>query len=337
MDKQRLTTLFQKLIDHQLTDAEKKEFLEHTKDPAARAVLEGLSVALWEESGDLIDLPENEEAERRIQKVINRVHPERRIVWVKWLGWAAACLTLFIFLPFWRNKPTPKKQPSTEYYEITTQYGQKKTLRMPDSSLVYLNSGSSIRYSSDFNKKNRSVKLKGEAYFEVKQDPSLPFVVESEGLITRVLGTTFNVKAFPDEEEVYVALKSGAVEVQQLDANAAGPTSRNRIILEPGRRVSFNKNKRELSVGQIGTMEAWGVWRKEVLSFNNMPFSEVKRLLERWYNVNIHVANQTLLHYRFTGSFEDLPINKVLSRLAKSSPFKYDIKEKEVYITGPGH
>lgn len=234
---------------------------------------------------------------------------------------------------------------------IEVPYGSKSRVVLPDGSVVNLNSGSILKYSSsDFNSDSRSVFLTGEGYFSVTKDSERPFYVTTPGIKLKVLGTTFNLKAYPDEETEEATLVSGKVEIYaSYDKTEIGKP----IVLKPNQKAVFLKsNKRILPVDSAiisqtifpvklqavklqpkSITEQTISWKENQLVFNNEPFSSLVTRIERWYNVKILVNYPELNLARFTGKFDRETLEQVLNALVTVTPFNYNIKQNLITIS----
>lgn len=190
----------------------------------------------------------------------------------KLLRIAAVLIPLFImaggYLYYTRDK----------LIEISVAYGETRHLFLPDSSEIWINSGSSIKYPKVFTDDQRQIYLKGEAYFSVKKNPAKPFIVKTEPLSVKVLGTKFNVKAYPGDENVTTTLTSGKVEVST-------PLQESQI-LRPNEQLTYNINTSAMNIEQVLPVET-DAWLAGQILFINSSFNEIKQTLERHFNVTI--------------------------------------------------
>jgi ferric-dicitrate binding protein FerR (iron transport regulator) len=194
--------------------------------------------------------------------------------------------------------------------EISIPYGGKSKFNLPDGSVVWLNSGSKLIYPIDF-KGHRDIWLEGEAYFDVVKNRN-PFVVSTPYGDVKVLGTSFNVKAYGDDD-FQTTLVKGAVGIK-VDAN-------NNIILKPGQQAFINKSGR-FEIRSVET-EFFTSWKDGKLIFYREPFEKVAKRMERWYNVNIEIDNEEMKDLWFTGTIEMETLSEVMELISKSMPVKY--------------
>ena len=169
---------------------------------------------------------------------------------------------------------------------ISTPRGKDYELVLSDGTVVLLNADSKITFPTRFTGNKRTVKLVGEAYFKVSKNKHRPFIVETGNLYTKVLGTEFNLKAYP-HSDVNVTLIKGSVAV-----NAEGKE----VMLKPGENAEYSENK-DIEVTTVDT-EGYIQWKDGYFYFDNVPLIDVVRDLGRWYNVNIEIRNNSLMSYR---------------------------------------
>lgn len=220
----------------------------------------------------------------------------------------------------------PKSEQASEvrivYNTKTTENGQKMSFYLPDGSKVVLNANSSLVFPNNFSAERRDVSLSGEAYFEVVEDVNRPFVVESGGYATRVLGTSFVVKRNYVLNDLEVALRTGKV---QVTGNGASE------VLVPGEKVNIDLDNSIIAKSTFDDMEYFG-WTKGILYFQEVSFDEVVDRLERWYGVFITVENMPSTNKKYSGHFENENLENVLEGLSFINKFDYSINNKKVMI-----
>lgn len=193
-----------------------------------------------------------------------------------------------------------------KYYTISIPYGAEYNLRLPDSTVIFLNAGTTLRYPDRFTGGRREVFLSGEAYFQVASDSLHPFVVCTDHMHVRVLGTSFNVKAYAEEKCIQTTLEEGRV-----DALCAG----RHIVMTPGTQVAFNKTTRQTDYRAVNTTR-FTSWKDGYYDFEEMPLGELMKLLARWYDVKFSFTDSRLGDLRFSGRlkrYEDAaPLFKML-------------------------
>lgn len=207
---------------------------------------------------------------------------------------------------------------NAEYNRLVVPRGGEYCVTLADGSTVWLNSGSELWYPTLFSGTDRKVVLKGEAYFKVAHNDKMPFIVEAGGCQVEVLGTEFNLCAYPDDENQTATLIQGKVKVNVI----GGPDSE---TLLPDMQFVYNTINRETKILQVNT-DYYTAWRNGQFEFRNVPFGEFLRVVARWYNFNYKVLDTTLLDYHLTGSFLKSDNIEDLFRILNSVKMPVDIK-----------
>ncbi len=197
--------------------------------------------------------------------------------------------------------------------------GQKSIITLADGSSVYLNSASSISYPETFEADKREIMLSGEAFFEVTRDEKRPFIVRSGNLITRVLGTSFNVQAF-EGQNIRVTVATGKVQVE----TKKDPKSKDvdYVILVTNQQAIYDAQAGLLT--KTVDIDQFLAWKNHILYFDSNTLEEVATRLERWYNVSIEFENEKIKYCRINGQYKDMNLNSVL----KSIQYMYQIDYK---------
>ena len=205
--------------------------------------------------------------------------------------------------------------------------GSKTKLYLPDGTLVWLNAGSRMTYSQGFGVDNRKVELEGEGYFEVKRNEKIPFFVKTKDLQLQVLGTKFNFRDYPEDDEVVVSLLEGKVGLNNL------LREEKEAVLSPDERAVLNKANGLLTVESVTASNA-SQWTDGYLFFDEELLPDIAKELERSYNVKIHIANDSLKTFRFYGNFvrREQNIQEVLEALASTEKMQYKIEERNITI-----
>lgn len=202
---------------------------------------------------------------------------------------------------------------------------ERKRVILPDGSSVCLNYHSALRYSSSSDACERRVELTGEAYFEVSKNPDRPFVVEAGAVRVTVLGTHFNVMAYPDEAHVKATLIEGSVAVSDQNDSQ-------RIILKPNESAIYTHSSARLRYGHEEEADSSIAWLSGTLSFNDDSIEEVTRTLSRRFGVTISVPDEALKSYRLTARFsEEEGLAEILELLGQVGHFTYTQAREGVY------
>ncbi|MDD4192207.1 MAG: DUF4974 domain-containing protein, partial [Mangrovibacterium sp.] len=191
---------------------------------------------------------------------------------------------------------TPKKNEKTDYFTLAVPKGGEYKLVLEDSTEVWLNADSKLKFPAQFSAGIRDVELVGEAWFRVKKDSSSPFLVRLNDMDIKVLGTEFNTSAYPDDPLVTTTLLNGLVTVYYK----TGITGQQNLL--PGDQASYNKEKNTIHLETVDVAR-FNAWKDGVFVFDNQPLSDVARILGRWYNVQFIIQNEDLKNARFSGQF----------------------------------
>lgn len=210
------------------------------------------------------------------------------------------------------------------YNEIIVPDGKKFKLILSDGSLAHMNSGSSLKYPVNFiSGENRKVLLKGEAYFEVTKDTKHPFLVATEEMEIKVLGTNFNVSSYQGSD-TFTVLAEGSVAVYDKKSSDS-----NFKTIRPGEKAIIADNT--IEVIEVDVNDYLG-WREGLLAFNNEQFINIIRKIERQYGVNIKNEFTALESVRFRGFFKDETIIDLLDTFKESAGFEYTITNQKIII-----
>ncbi|MEX2592877.1 MAG: FecR domain-containing protein, partial [Anditalea sp.] len=220
------------------------------------------------------------------------------------------------------QEPMPIVEAPVIYEEHYAPPGVKSNLTLQDGSKVILNSGSSLRYIKNFEADQRELELIGEAYFEVAKDSLRPFKVRTGSITTKALGTSFNIKAYKNEE-LDISLLTGLVEI---DVKLDYPE---KINLVPGEVLNINLEKQQFQKRGFEE-EKLMAWTRKVIVFDRTPIAEITRVLENWYGVQIKFTNPPKKDLIVSGRFQDQTLENVLEGLSYSARFEFDINKDQV-------
>jgi ferric-dicitrate binding protein FerR (iron transport regulator) len=201
---------------------------------------------------------------------------------------------------------------------------------LPDSSIVWLNHSSSLKYPAIFHGDIRTVELTGEGYFKVAHNPKIPFIVKTGKIQIKAVGTTFNIMSYPDEDRIETSLIEGCVELQQTQPDGKVITLSR---MKPTELVVFNISNNEISTRTIDD-DRYFSWKDGKLVFNKELIGEVVKKLSRWFNVDIQVRDPELLDLTYTATFVDETLPQVMELLALVSPVSYSISNREQISNG---
>ena len=208
------------------------------------------------------------------------------------------------------------------YNTLRVPRGGEYSITLSDGTIVYLNAESELRYPVKFVGEDRRVYLSGEAYFDVVHDKAHPFVVDVKNSTVRGLGTSFDVRAYADEDEVLTTLVQGSVRF------SAGKES---VILEPGEQVVLDKSGR-LETREVDTY-LYTAWKDGVFAFKRQRLEEIMKVVARWYDVNVFWENVSQKEVTFTGKMKRYDdFSKVVEMLEMTGNTEFMIKENNIFI-----
>lgn len=215
------------------------------------------------------------------------------------------------------------------YNTLTVPYGKRFKLILSDGTVVSLNSGTTLRYPEQFGiNGKRNVYLTGEAFFEVAKDKEHPFIVNANQVDIEVLGTKFNVSAYPENPTVNGTLVEGSIQMYEVE------NKQNLVFLRPNQMATWNMNSKKIITKEVDPA-FYAAWTKGELAFKDTPFSTIAKIIQRTYDVEIINENTVLARQNFTGTIKisDSSVENILELLKRDTPFHYSIKENTITIT----
>lgn len=250
------------------------------------------------------------------KKSWSRVETGVRLYQLRWikvaLKYAAIVVVAFVAGNLFRS-PSDK---TLHYFEIHVPFGQMSQLTLSDGTMVWLNSGTTLRYPDRFGADNRSVSVIGEAFFKVAKMPYKPFTINSTDLTVEVLGTSFNFSAYQEDSYSSVTLVEGKVAVK----DSLGKTI---AQLHPGQMVTKNKYSNVLNIKEV-KIASYSAWTEGKIFFDDERLDQIAFKLERWFNVEISFADPQLKSKRFTGTIlKNKPVDQIMQALELLSPIKF--------------
>jgi transmembrane sensor len=230
---------------------------------------------------------------------------------------------------------------------ISTRYGSKSKVQLPDGTQVWLNADSKLTYSKDFGNQEREVSLSGEAFFDVQKDVDHPFIIHTNNLDIKVLGTAFNIRSYQNEKTSEATLIRGAIEV------TLNNSPERKILMKPSDRIVV-QNKTEVNttpattkedsagtiywVGKVDVKEKDNmsletVWKKNSLAFKNETLEDVAGRIGHWFNVKVSIEDEELKKMTYSCDFKDESLKQVMEALHLTGRFQYQIVKDSVFIT----
>lgn len=305
---------------------------------------------------DIKATPGTEEVDLQLSKIWEDIHAaDSRAVPVfktrnslnynKWIL-AAAVLLCILSAGLLIGKRTYMNADQTGallYKTWKVPYGKTSRVQLPDGSIVKMNAGTILSYPLHFAANSRDVKLQGEAFFEVTKNPDRPFLVHAGNLTVKVLGTSFNVKAYDDDTDVETTLIHGKVQVM-MDSDPD-----KQITLSPNEKLTVSKRfsnmktahlpgevkyKLQTVSGAAATDHIYEIaWLSRKVAFNNESFAAVAKVIERKYNVKIVFQQEELKNELITGVFETEDLLRALHLLQMITAFNYEIKGDQIILS----
>ena len=272
--------------------------------------------------------------------------PERNIKKLLLIG-ITGIVALALFF-YWRPVHQPSQASIPKTSEVSTRLGSRSKLVLPDGSTVWLNAGSKLVYNRDFGTTVREVSLVGEAFFDVTHMADMPFVIRTPSMEVRVVGTSFNIKAYPNESTTETSVIRGKVEIHPLKRPGQKflLTANEKLVLsnmqvqnekQPDNKLpmvvlgNITYSKRDSTVVETS-------WVENKLVFDDEPFTSVAAKMERWYGVKINFAGKKLEDIHLTGTLVNESIQEALDAFQIScnfsgNSFHYHINQNIVTIT----
>lgn len=296
------------------------------------SIEEGQKIKAWVEASK-----ENERTFYRERKIFDALMlynplPEKKISIlnilynksVEWLKIAIAVIFTLLLSYFYQEHKVGLD--SMAMSTISVPEGQRTNITLPDGTNAWLNARTTIQYPVSFNRRERFVILKGEAYFDVKRNESKPFVVRTDAYNIEVLGTKFNVNAYPGTEKFETTLMHGSVKV------ILKTDSLQTVILAPDHKLSLEKGR--LIMTKVEDYNPYR-WKEGLICFSDESFPNIMKDFEKYYGVKIVIENENVLQSNFTGKFRQSDgIDYALRILRKNINFQYekDNEEQIIYI-----
>lgn len=255
-----------------------------------------------------------------IQSRINRPKSRRRFLHIAaaFLGLILAAFSVYLFVDLNR----------TEWKTMVVAKGERNDVLLPDGTKVWLAPDTKFHYPVKFASSIREVRLEGQGYFDVAHDQNCPFVVHTTFSDVEVLGTKFNVKAYPNEINTTTVLVEGKVNIGYLNREQKRIGEQ---LLYPSQKSNYNIMTQKFNVHKVELKHELA-WRNHRLSFRNETFREIANKIERHYNMTVIFKDGQLTNKRFTGEFRDETVQEVLETFKEWTSFEYEIINKTIQL-----
>lgn len=339
--------LLQKFCRNACQEKELSSVLEWFERSAKSSEGKALLYKIWDELPD-----ENDNLKINFDLLLDKIHHEvnvnqskkllkianhniikykRKVTFIKFLTRAAAILMipvlgfgLHMSIKYQLAKHDHIRE-NQSYSEVFSSVDAITKVSLQDGSSVWLNHSSTLKYPTIFQGDFRMVELIGEGYFEVAHNQKVPFIVKVGDLQVMARGTTFNIRAYPDDDRIETSLINGQVELRRQELNGnVFPL----ITMKPTDLAIFNKSNNDISTRTIYD-DRYFSWKDGKLVFNKEPMGEVAKKLSRWFNVDIQIKDPELLDLTFTATFIHETLPQVMELLGIASPVNYSISNRE--------
>ena len=330
--EERIPIVIQRYFRGESTQEELKDALFLLENPRPEYNIEPILEELWDKG--IYHISHKEDSQNLpliLRKIHLRIKPElKEIQHIKSrklvinISKIAAVLLIGLVLGLFINT---LNKPEPLYYTSIVPKGSISQMVLPDSTLVYLNSDSELKYKLNGSKNQREVFLDGEAWFHVTENSKRPFVVHTTSYDIRVMGTEFNVKAYKDEPEIVTTLESGKVQIPSTHRFKM----KSAIILVPGQQLIYNRDNHSVTTKEV-TTRFYTSWKDNKLIFINMNLKELIVLLERKYGVDIEVSDPSILNCHYDGTIKNESILEVMELIKHTMPIQYTVVGQKIHI-----
>ncbi len=283
----------------------------------------------WDSLSNIEDLSSQLEFEK-IKKVLGFSENKRKIQFSNYLPRVAAVLLpLILFAGIYFLDKREKKDSDMPMTILTVPYGKHEEAKLACGSEIWINSGSEITYNENPADTVRTVNLKGEAYFSVMRQNDVPFIVRTEYLDVKVLGTKFNVSAYPDEESTVVTLNKGSIAIRTVDNHD--------YMLKPNQQLVYNNKTKQVVIQDLDVNIAKDIadWTIGKMAFNNETLKDIVTVFERKFNVDVEVDSNVDLNRRYTVTIDEGDNLKEIIEIfgCFDNSLSYKIENNKVYIS----
>lgn len=261
------------------------------------------------------DLANEQRIWKNIQRNLRHTNAGKKLLFYRLYAVAASCL---LILGIGNAVLHTSEQAAPPVFIASSGIQNMQLVTLPDGSVVQMGPCSKLTYPAHFVGEKREVKLEGQAFFEVTKDKNKPFVVKSNEMEVTVLGTSFEVFNYEQENKIETILLTGKVKV-----NLLGKDKKNEVILSPNEKLTLSKNTQQVLIEKVDANK-YSAWRNYgILSFENEKLSMIIPRLEKWYGRKITCTQDIADKYRFTFKVRDESLERILLMFSKSSPVGY--------------
>ena len=272
-----------------------------------------------EEIFDAITIISSDQSQ--LKKELRKIKKSNQVIFLSHRNWVMAAsllvlmgLSCFFYLS--SAKSTIK--------QYATRSGEHARIVLSDGTQIWLNAGSLVKYPIEFKGDTREVYLTGEAFFDVAKDKKHPFIIHTDKMDTKVLGTSFNVQAYPDHTSQEVSVLTGRVNVKSV-------ITEENVYVTPGQKVVFKSHDNKLQAFKDIPVNSISLWRKNIIVFEDAPLPEVIATINRNYNVTIEIGNKNLNNMKISAYFKELPVAQVVALVCNIINADYKV-ESGTYV-----
>ncbi|PBI84708.1 fec operon regulator FecR [Flavobacterium sp. ACN2] len=276
-----------------------KNFLEGKYSPKGQEMWN----KWYDRTDDFFDNMEMVQSDRsKLKKELRQIKSAHKVIALPYKNWViAASLVLLIGLSVFFYQTSN----AVESKQFAVKLGEHAKIELSDGTQIWLNAGSVLKYPKEFKGDTREVYLSGEAFFDVAKDKKHPFIIHTNKMDTKVLGTSFNVQAYPDQTTQEVSVATGRVNVKST-------VTEENVYVTPGQKVIFKSQDNKLQAFKDIPVNAISLWRKNIMVFEETPLPEVVATINRNYNISIEVKNKNLNALKISAYFKELPADQVI-------------------------
>lgn len=257
----------------------------------------------YDRTDDFFDKMEVIQSDRsQLKKELRDIKKNNNVIALNYKNWTVAASLVFLIglsVFFYQSSN------SIENEQLAAKLGEHAQIKLSDGTQIWLNAGSVLKYPKEFKGDTREVYLSGEAFFDVAKDKKHPFIIHTNKMDTKVLGTSFNVQAYPEQTTQEVSVLTGKVNVKST-------VTEENVYVTPGQKVVFKSNNNKLQAFKDIPVNTISLWRKNIMVFEETPLPEVVATINRNYNVGIEIKNKNLNALKISAYFKELPADQVI-------------------------
>ena len=327
MKNKYTNTLIQKFFEKNVSKDLQLKFMRWFVERESRNETRESMSDIWDNISPVSDSSTSVALKKMHKKISDYEYHKKRALHTR-LAWIAVILLPILSITgafFLKKETIIIKEP--ELVEHFVQHVEREKIILPDSSEVWLNSGSLLIYEKSFEGSARTVLLNGEAYFTVTENKEKPFIVKTHDIVIEVLGTIFNIESYADREFSITTLEKGKVKVNTMTADSEP------IYLSPNEQLIYNKTSKTFEKKEVSVARE-NLWAKGYLVFKSSSFDGMMKAIERRYDVKINYNKDLYKGRIFTTRFSpEENVNQVFNILKDICGFNYTINNNIIYIT----